>query len=69
MGIQVGAIALTSWDHLEKIGIFQKCKVHLCILKGFKTTAYQIWHILRIFRESTPGRAGHINFIGPGSIP
>ena len=39
-----------------KIGIFQKCKVHLCILKGFKTAAHQIWHILRIVRESNPGQ-------------
>ena len=53
----------------KKIRIFENCKVHLCILKGFKTAAYQSWHLLRIVWESIPGRAGHINFVGPGSIP
>ena len=31
--------------------------------------AHQSWHILRIVRESNPGLAGHIDFVGPGSIP
>ena len=52
-----------------KIRIFQKCKVHLCILKGFKTAAHQSWHIFCIVQESNPSRAGHINFVGPGWIP
>ena len=38
-------------------------------LKGFKTAAYQSWHILRVVRESNPGCAGHIDFIGLGWIP
>ena len=69
MGIQIRAIALTSWDHLEKIGIFQKCKVHVCILKGFKTAAYQSWNILRIVQESSPGQRKRYGPRGPGSIP
>ena len=67
--IPIAAIALTSWDHLEKIGIFQKCKVHLYILKGFRTADHQSWNILRVVQESNPGCAGHIDFIGPSLSP
>ena len=45
-----------------------KC-FHLCILKGFKTAAHQIWHILRVVLESNPGGAGHIDFVGLSLIP
>ena len=44
-------------------------KVHLCILKGFRTAAHQSWHIFRVVLESNPGRAGYIDFVGLGSIP
>ena len=52
-----------------KIGIFQKCEVHLCILKGFRNAAHQIWNILPIVQESNPGRAVHIDLVDPGLIP
>ena len=51
------------------IGIFQKYKVHVCILKGFRAAAHQSWHILRVIQESNPNRVGHIDFVGLGSIP
>ena len=53
----------------EEIVIFQKCKVHVCILKGFKTAANQSWHLLRVVRESNPGRGNRFGLRGLGSIP
>ena len=52
-----------------KIEGFQKCKVHLCTLKGFKTAAHQSWHILRVVLESNLGQQNRYGLQGPGSIP
>ena len=56
-------MVLTSWLHLDIDWRFQKCKVHLCVLKGFRIAAHQSWHILRVVQELNPGRAGHINVL------
>ena len=47
-----------------RIGGFQKCKVHLCILKDFKDTACQSWCIVCGDLELNP-----VQKSSPGSTP
>ena len=52
-----------------KIGDFQKCKIHLCVLKGFKDTACQSWCMVSSDQDSNLGCSGNTNFVGLNSSP
>ena len=68
VGVDISQKCCGMWNY-KKDKYKKLYKKHLSILKGFRTAAHQSWHILCVIRESNLGRAGQIDFAGPGLIP